>query len=201
MPAILAGVFDGDVDAIKEIIENKRLYCFTRISALRVLTILVLDGKLQREYVMDYFRTLLKEAKNEDEDVIGAIVSECCDLYPKEAMEEIKAAFKKGIVALDYIDLDYVKSVLKMPLDEVIEQSKKNWHCTMIDDIVYEFDDFCCFNDIDNVLEELGYDDETNYDFNNSWDELKPIAKSTKVGRNDPCPCGSGKKYKKCCGK
>jgi uncharacterized protein YecA (UPF0149 family) len=22
----------------------------------------------------------------------------------------------------------------------------------------------------------------------------------TKVGRNDPCPCGSGKKYKKCCG-
>jgi uncharacterized protein YecA (UPF0149 family) len=21
----------------------------------------------------------------------------------------------------------------------------------------------------------------------------------TKVGRNDPCPCGSGKKYKKCC--
>ncbi|MGB4418274.1 MAG: SEC-C metal-binding domain-containing protein [Bacillota bacterium] len=21
-----------------------------------------------------------------------------------------------------------------------------------------------------------------------------------KVGRNDPCPCGSGKKYKKCCG-
>jgi SWIM/SEC-C metal-binding protein len=23
---------------------------------------------------------------------------------------------------------------------------------------------------------------------------------SQKVGRNDPCPCGSGKKYKKCCG-
>jgi preprotein translocase subunit SecA len=22
-----------------------------------------------------------------------------------------------------------------------------------------------------------------------------------KVGRNDPCPCGSGQKYKKCCGK
>jgi len=27
-----------------------------------------------------------------------------------------------------------------------------------------------------------------------------PLAQSTKVGRNDPCPCGSGKKYKKCCG-
>ena len=28
----------------------------------------------------------------------------------------------------------------------------------------------------------------------------EPIVKNGKVGRNDPCPCGSGKKYKKCCG-
>ena len=27
-----------------------------------------------------------------------------------------------------------------------------------------------------------------------------PLRAATKVGRNDPCPCGSGKKYKKCCG-
>ena len=33
-------------------------------------------------------------------------------------------------------------------------------------------------------------------------DEPKqPVVKETKVGRNDPCPCGSGKKYKNCCGK
>jgi len=29
----------------------------------------------------------------------------------------------------------------------------------------------------------------------------KPIVKGQKIGRNDPCPCGSGKKYKNCCGK
>ncbi len=28
----------------------------------------------------------------------------------------------------------------------------------------------------------------------------QPIVRGEKVGRNDPCPCGSGKKYKKCCG-
>ena len=27
----------------------------------------------------------------------------------------------------------------------------------------------------------------------------RPIVKDYKVGRNDPCPCGSGLKYKKCC--
>lgn len=31
-------------------------------------------------------------------------------------------------------------------------------------------------------------------------EEKKPVRKGTKVGRNDMCPCGSGKKYKKCCG-
>jgi hypothetical protein len=30
---------------------------------------------------------------------------------------------------------------------------------------------------------------------------VRPQAKAAKVGRNDPCPCGSGKKYKKCCGR
>lgn len=50
-----------------------------------------------------------------------------------------------------------------------------------------------------------------------AWDELIPaprrkelylqqrksgtIVKEKKIGRNDPCPCGSGKKYKFCCGK
>ena len=27
-----------------------------------------------------------------------------------------------------------------------------------------------------------------------------PLQKAAKVGRNEPCPCGSGKKYKRCCG-
>ena len=30
-------------------------------------------------------------------------------------------------------------------------------------------------------------------------EKAKPVRKSKKVGPNDPCPCGSGKKYKKCC--
>ena len=30
---------------------------------------------------------------------------------------------------------------------------------------------------------------------------VEPIHTDKAVGRNDPCPCGSGRKYKKCCGK
>ena len=38
----------------------------------------------------------------------------------------------------------------------------------------------------------------------NSASDTKPqpiVNNGPKVGRNDPCPCGSGKKYKQCCGK
>jgi SEC-C motif-containing protein len=30
--------------------------------------------------------------------------------------------------------------------------------------------------------------------------EILPTPKAEKIGRNDPCPCGSGKKFKRCCG-
>ncbi|MCY6485249.1 SEC-C metal-binding domain-containing protein [Clostridium aestuarii] len=33
------------------------------------------------------------------------------------------------------------------------------------------------------------------------WRASKTVVKPMKIGRNDLCPCGSGKKYKKCCGK
>ena len=34
-----------------------------------------------------------------------------------------------------------------------------------------------------------------------AYKKTKTVVKEKTVGRNDPCPCGSGKKYKKCCGK
>ncbi|MGX6446358.1 YecA family protein [Neobacillus sp. K501] len=38
-------------------------------------------------------------------------------------------------------------------------------------------------------------------DFRSESGQGVPVRNENKVGRNDPCPCGSGKKYKKCCGK
>ncbi len=55
----------------------------------------------------------------------------------------------------------------------------------------------------------LSHDEVTAYDteadqgpIGSTQEAPEPIRRDTpKVGRNDPCPCGSGKKYKKCCGK
>lgn len=44
------------------------------------------------------------------------------------------------------------------------------------------------------------FDLETRRRFAIDQKKSRTIIKSEKVGRNEPCPCGSGKKYKKCCG-
>jgi preprotein translocase subunit SecA len=66
-----------------------------------------------------------------------------------------------------------------------------------------EFDDEC-----DDFL--LDEDDDKNENYNDydgddlfGWAEPQQpyVREQPKIGRNEPCPCGSGKKYKKCCGR
>ncbi|MDC0274063.1 SEC-C metal-binding domain-containing protein [Planctomycetaceae bacterium] len=41
--------------------------------------------------------------------------------------------------------------------------------------------------------------DADHWDYRGDFDTIRNL--DPKIGRNDPCRCGSGKKYKKCCGK
>ncbi|WP_035292932.1 SEC-C metal-binding domain-containing protein [Clostridium sp. KNHs214] len=44
------------------------------------------------------------------------------------------------------------------------------------------------------------FSEEKRKEIKKTWASSKTVVKEEKIGRNDPCPCGSGKKYKKCCG-
>ncbi|MNO77360.1 hypothetical protein D3C76_684670 [compost metagenome] len=44
------------------------------------------------------------------------------------------------------------------------------------------------------------FSEEKRKEISKSYKESKTVRNENKIGRNDPCPCGSGKKYKKCCG-
>lgn len=45
------------------------------------------------------------------------------------------------------------------------------------------------------------FSEEKRKEIQKDYRESKIVRNENKIGRNDPCPCGSGKKYKKCCGK
>jgi uncharacterized protein YecA (UPF0149 family) len=47
----------------------------------------------------------------------------------------------------------------------------------------------------DGILDEVKRDE-----IKKEYKRSKTVIKEKSPGRNDPCPCGSGKKYKKCCG-
>jgi hypothetical protein len=75
---------------------------------------------------------------------------------------------------------------------EELEKAWGSWEDT--DDFLDEFDDDSDAGDDDD--DEFGFDDR----LDDPEDVVGPIDHGhPKVGRNDPCPCGSGKKFKKCC--
>jgi len=45
------------------------------------------------------------------------------------------------------------------------------------------------------------FDEDKRKQIKKEFNRSKIVVKGEKIGRNDPCPCGSGLKYKKCCGK
>jgi hypothetical protein len=45
------------------------------------------------------------------------------------------------------------------------------------------------------------FNKEKQIEIEKNYKKSKTVVKADKIGRNDPCSCGSGKKYKKCCGK
>jgi len=57
-----------------------------------------------------------------------------------------------------------------------------------------DFESLSCQHEIDHFMGKIIIDE---------WEQIAGTVtnKGKKVGRNDPCPCGSAKKYKKCCGK
>ncbi len=44
------------------------------------------------------------------------------------------------------------------------------------------------------------FSEEKREEIKKEYKDSKTVRNTEKIGRNDPCPCGSGKKYKKCCG-
>jgi SEC-C motif len=70
---------------------------------------------------------------------------------------------------------------------------------TETDLVMFALDERLRLNGMEPVFAEVGSSQEAAA--SNVEAETPAIAAQSKVGRNDPCPCGSGKKFKKCCGK
>ena len=84
------------------------------------------------------------------------------------------------------------------------EKTRRN-SCNILEDVADRTEDPGVINTIDILCDQAERILENNaYSGNPFMDVQKEMPyqrEAPKIGRNDPCPCGSGKKYKKCCGK
>ncbi len=137
---------------------------------------------------MSYFAQLFRgKLKREFSHVWNELVSCAADLHPGELMADIEQAYEEGLVEAGYVGWGEVKRDFEGGKDRMLARLAEDSNRRLVEDTVREMEGWACFE------EERG------------WNEPAPASaafkrETPKTGRNDPCPCGSGKKFKKCCG-
>jgi Protein of unknown function (DUF1186)/SEC-C motif len=190
---ILASVCGGELDAIQSVIENEDADEWARGAALSGLVTLVATGQKSREEIVSYFARLFRgKLDRKWSHVWDSLVAYAADLYPLELIDDIERAYEEGLVDPGYVGWDEIKFDMALGKDRVLARLADDPHHTLVEDTVREMQWWACFRDDDRNRTEIAPEALINVpQFH------RP---SPKTGRNDPCPCGSGKKYKKCCG-
>jgi hypothetical protein len=155
----------------------------------------------RKEEVINWYNHIFETyAKSEikdniiDSEMLGLVMTEIMDAQLKELIPSAEKLFDKNYVGVgvcgnfdEFVSEtsgrnksgNYIKTQ-----QNIYEQYQeiKSWSDNSEDEWIEDYDDY--------------YDDE---DMPYYPPSSQPIINEIKVGRNDPCPCGSGKKYKKCC--
>lgn len=187
----IVSTFNGDLLSIKTLIENPELNEWSRNAALYSLIGLVALDKLKREELIEYLRSLFHSTLA-DEKFTTHLVNVASDIYPEELMDEINQAFDEDKVDIYHVDKKWITKILEKGKEECLSKYVYNDHFHLpIDDVEKDMSWMSAFE----TPQAKRYVTPSSYE-----NFIPETARSTpKVGRNEPCPCGSGKKFKKCC--
>ena len=190
---MLASTCQGDTSLIEQMIEDATLDEYARGAALGALVVLVTQGVISRDAVMEYFTALFRgKLEREFSFVWAYLVSRCCALYPEEVMADIEQAYADDLVDTYFIGMNSVKRVLAAGKAHALAELERDPRQRFIEDTIKELEWWACF-----TAPEVA---EPTPPQPTGTPVFAPARTMPKVGRNAPCPCGSGKKYKRCCG-
>jgi hypothetical protein len=216
--AIVAGMFDGDVDLLVGLITDRAIDEFVRDAAMRALICLAVDGRIERQFAADFLQRFDEERMAPPGDVVWNSWMTAVALLRFEALSQrVHAAFADGRVPEIFAikeDFDrLLAAALQQPNDpELLDEENVGY----IEDVLatlqeYSWgdDDDDDEDDEDDVFERDPYEQFRDDEGVGSHRPIpawrpdviqEPVRNPFRhVGRNDPCPCGSGKKFKKCC--
>lgn len=184
--AVLASVSGGDMAPMQSLVENPALNEYVRAAALRGLVCLVAEGVKARQEIIDYFRTLYRGGLERTYSFVwDALLSCSTEIYPEELLPDIRQSYTDDLIDESHIDLEWVEKVMAEGQEVTLDWLQQDRHAHFIDDTIAEMHGWACFEPPPPPPPRS---------------ETRHPA-SAKIGRNAPCPCGSGLKYKYCCGK
>ena len=198
----------GDLSLGKQLMLEPGIYAFSKAAVSEMAVQFVLHQPERKEEVIEWFRNIFQffldstpEDNVIDTALLGLMVNDVLDFKGTELMPEIEALYKREIVDLRACgDLEAVKNLFAEQDDMVYKRKLLS-----IYDIYDEFKSWYSYDgdddddDDDDDFDDFDFVDELDDAPNNAVSDGHPIQKPKKIGRNDPCPCGSGKKYKNCC--
>ena len=196
MARITAGVFDGDVNSLFDAITDRSIDEFIREALLGAATFLAWDGRIERNSMQRFLEQVYKGRPATDGDQVWIGWLEAIALLGLRNLAPlVHRAWDEGRVPTGVLDRsDFEKDLSeaeRRPND--INQFKRA-NLGYIDDVLEALDWTRDIENLDNAQNPEPL-----------WTEMArhPIMPAVNpwrhVGRNDPCPCGSGKKAKKCC--
>jgi len=193
LPAILASVCGSDLEPIKALVQDPGVDEYVRSAALRALTIVFLDGRISRSELVAYHAHLLDGGLERTPTFIwSSLAARATFLHPGENLRGLRRVFQEGLADEFFIAWKDVERAASRPVEDVLAETRIR-DGALVDDVVAMMRTWACFrpepvSTIDAVESAL------------QWRPVPPTAPAKpKVGPNEPCPCGSGKKYKKCC--
>ncbi|HJT31025.1 MAG TPA: DUF1186 domain-containing protein [Pirellulales bacterium] len=201
---------------IDGLISDRALNQYVRWNAAETYVLLVRDGRLTRAEAVERLRRLLRDAtEQEDTEVAGGLVCVLLSFAPVEALDDLRQAFDLEVVDTYLVDWDSVERSIDKAADEM-QRALDRCPPTEVDTIE-ELQHWAAFSEEPSkwpvpppvhtvhISSPLEMSISSPPDATSFPAPLEPLAspvepRGDRVGRNDPCPCGSGKKFKKCCG-
>ena len=189
---VMAAVFDGDPEPLYQIIRDPEADEYVRAKMCQVIAMLTRRGELPREAAAGFLRDCFAQLEpKEDCYVWSGWLDAVAWLGLTELKPLAQQVFQRGSIDPTWLSFEDFERELQYSLDHPeAEPHFPDGGLTLFGDTVAELSKWHGFkpkaprNEPLDWVESLG----TPY-----HDPLR------KVGRNDPCPCGSGKKFKKCC--
>lgn len=217
--AVFASVCAGDPAPLLRLAHDETVNEFVRGQAIDGLLVQSTWGERPRKAVIAELRGLFSSLpKPGDGFVWAALVGAVDTINALELLPEVRQAFAEGlvdetIIRLSDIDPSEPRRPGSYPLPSAEERLRYFKERNAPIDAVNECSAWICFRDENQDSELPDEAEHLDWEARSNATSAPPLHEPTpytppqpyiappRIGRNDPCPCGSGKKYKKCCGK